>query len=268
MKPAVYYRRSLAPIEEVEAIRKYFEVSADTMASVPGCLVAGRYSVLPFYADIQRELALHGSRLLNTYSQHAYIAGFDWYHDLEGMTPKTWFRLADVDRQAGPYVLKGRTNSRKHDWRTHMYAESFQDAVDVAHRLGQDSLIGEQDIVIRRYEELKSVGTALNGMPFGNEHRFFFLNEEMLSYGWYWTSADDRGSIDAEGIALACKAAALVTPHAPFVAIDVAEKAAGGWTVIEVNDGQMAGLSDNDPDQFYSSLSAAMGRLISSEPKG
>ena len=39
-----------------------------------------------------------------------------------------------------------------------------------------------------------------------------------------------------------------------FYVIDVAQKQDGNWTVIELNDGSMSGLSCNDPELLYGNL--------------
>jgi hypothetical protein len=39
-----------------------------------------------------------------------------------------------------------------------------------------------------------------------------------------------------------------------FFAVDVAERAAGGWTLIEINDGQTSGLCEVDPHELYARL--------------
>jgi hypothetical protein len=43
-----------------------------------------------------------------------------------------------------------------------------------------------------------------------------------------------------------------------YYVIDVAKTAAGKWILIELNDGQMSGLSDNDPDVLYSNLKKSL----------
>jgi len=254
----IYYRESLTPEEEVREIARHFPGSKDTVVGLRDALVIGRYSVLPFYRDVEREFALQGSRLVNTYREHRYIADFEWYFDLVGMTPETWFRLQDVPREAAPFVLKGRTNSRKHQWNTHMYAADFEAAIEVERRLKTDSLIGEQDIIIRRFQPLRVLEVGINDLPFSNEWRFFFYRNELLSYGFYWTIAESVGCMTNRGIEFAREAARRVTRSAPFVAIDIAETVDGDWTVIEVNDGQMAGLSANDPATLYSNLARAV----------
>lgn len=57
---------------------------------------------------------------------------------------------------------------------------------------------------------------------------------------------------------LACKAAGLIADSATFCVVDVGEKRDGGWIVIEVNDGQMSGLSMNDPHVLYQALLDAL----------
>jgi ATP-grasp domain, R2K clade family 3 len=41
---------------------------------------------------------------------------------------------------------------------------------------------------------------------------------------------------------------------APFVVADVALTTAGDWILIELNDGQMSGLSDTDANELYSKI--------------
>lgn len=40
----------------------------------------------------------------------------------------------------------------------------------------------------------------------------------------------------------------------PFYVVDVAKTDEGNWIVIELNDGQMSGLSANPPKIFYKNL--------------
>jgi len=62
--------------------------------------------------------------------------------------------------------------------------------------------------------------------------------------------------IPPEALEHAQKAADVLTRKGiPFFVVDVAETVSGGWTVIEINDGQMSGLSMIDPVAFYQSLS-------------
>ena len=120
-----------------------------------------------YFKELEADLKAQGSRLINTYREHSYIANFDYYYDIEDLTPKTWFRLEDV-QEVGPYVVKGRTNSRKFQWDTQMYAEDLEGMEKIASFLWQDSLIGSQDIIIRKFVKLNVLETGINGLPFSN----------------------------------------------------------------------------------------------------
>ena len=61
-----------------------------------------------------------------------------------------------------------------------------------------------------------------------------------------------------EGLAFADKVAAIASENADFFVLDIAEKEDGGWILIEVNDGQQSGLSENDPDVLFSNLAKSL----------
>lgn len=259
-RSTILYRESLTPKEEIVAAGLVLPIS-NTMVGLHNQLVIGRYSVLPFYDEIERGLALQGSRLINSWAEHRYMADFDYYFDIKDLTPKTYFSLAEVPDRGGPWVVKGCTNSRKHQWDTHMFASTKAEAIAVAVRLGQDDLIGTQKLLVREFVPLVTLETGINGLPFANEHRCFFLGEALLSTGFYWTQSEQTGVLAPEGLAVARRAAKAIAQKATFFAIDVAEKQDGGWTVIEVNDGQMAGLSLNDPTVLYGELARRVAEI-------
>jgi hypothetical protein len=48
-----------------------------------------------------------------------------------------------------------------------------------------------------------------------------------------------------------------INPNCPrFYTIDIAKDSIGNWIVIELNDGQMSGLSEVDMEMFYKGLKA------------
>ena len=53
----------------------------------------------------------------------------------------------------------------------------------------------------------------------------------------------------------------LISTHVNFYVVDVAQKEDGNFIVIELNDAQMSGLSDNRPENLY-------GNLLSQLQKG
>lgn len=222
-------------------------------------LVIGRYSVLPFYQELERDLEAQGSTLANTTRQHRFVADFHWYDVLKDLTPRTWFDLVSLPKDGGPFVVKGLTNSRKFEWKQRMFAPTYADVLRITTELGQDGLIGPQGLVYREFVPLKVLEVGLNDLPFANEWRFFFWGTDLLAHGFYWTATEKRAPISDLGIWTAKEAAKRIAPHVNFFVVDVAETADGRWIVIEVNDGQMSGLSDCDADELYENLAIALG---------
>lgn len=103
-------------------------------------------------------------------------------------------------------------------------------------------------------------------MPITNEWRVFCFGQQILASGYYWASYDEetvnlRPKTLPEDAYLTVKQALKRLRPDIFCAIDVAEKASGGWVVVEVNDGQMSGLSLVDPLELYSNLYREIVRL-------
>ena len=222
-------------------------------------IVIGRYSVLPYYRELEYDLAINGCVLINTYRQHHFIANIEeWYQVLEGLTPKTWHLPAELP-EGKSFVLKGATNSRKAKWKTHMFAEDRNAAKEIHLRLIDDDMIYNQGIYAREYVPLVKLGEQVNGMPVTNEYRFFVCKGQILCGGFYWSSekeeCDPKPDVSRVPESLLKEAITRIGDRATFYTIDVAETQTGDWIIIEINDGQMAGLSDIDADLFYSRLS-------------
>jgi hypothetical protein len=255
MQKVILFRSDRDTEEEFDAASAFMPTFKYRTDIPPNSLVFGRYSVLPFYSELEKELATRGSRLINTHAQHCYIADImSWYADIHEYTPKTYDYWADLDE--GKWVVKGKTNSRKFHWNTMMYAEDRPALLDTIRRLYNDTLIREQGVVVREYVPLKKVGEGINGLPITKEWRCFFLGETLLSSGYYWASHPEchQGDLPEEGKQLAIKVAKIIAKKTNFFVLDVAEAESGDWLIIEVNDGQMSGLSDNNPDVLYYQL--------------
>jgi len=57
-------------------------VGVPQRSKVPnGSIAIARYSVLPFYKELEADLAERGSKLINSYPQHQYVA------DISACTP-------------------------------------------------------------------------------------------------------------------------------------------------------------------------------------
>lgn len=265
MRPVILYRgREFETEEKTAAEDAGFVCTNSRMDIRKNDLVIGRYSVLPFYSEQERDIRKAGARLINSLLQHQYIADLqNWYSDLEKFTPKTWFSLHEAKDAECSFVLKGETNSMKQLWDTHMFADTWKEACKVYNRLQDDGLIGSQKIYLRKYVPLTTFIISFQGQPITEEYRFFICGRRILSGAFYWSSHYediDRGLLSTPGMApfeatqLALKVADIVQGNAVFYVVDVARTDAGEWILIELNDGQMSGLSMNNPRTLYSAL--------------
>lgn len=270
MQPVILFRSQFGEDGELDIARQHLPVTGLRAAVPAGSLVVGRYSCLPYYSELAADLAVSGSRLINSVAQHAYIATFEYYEDIKPYTFQTWSRFADIpqDLRDKPFVVKGKTNSRKLQWKTHMFAENFRSATNLGAELMNDPFIGPQGLVIREYVPLETFELGLNDVPMTNEWRLFFLGTELLAYGYYWAIIDDLSHIDratpgflAEGLPFAKAIAEIVARRTNFFVLDIARTLAGDWKVVEVNDGQQSGVNEFiDMNLLYQNLACALTR--------
>ncbi len=268
LQPCLLYRPGLSDDEEEAAARRHFPVVRYRTEVPRGSLVVGRYSVLPFADELEADLANLGSRLVNTLAQHRYVADLDYYEDFRDVTFPTWFRFADVPNalREQAFVVKGRTNSRKFEWGSKMYAPNFQQAVRIGAELMNDGLIGSQGVVLRQFVPLEVFETSVTGLPLTNEWRLFYYRGQRLAHGYYWGNIDDwspveraRADFEATGLAFADQLAQRLTDKVPFVVLDIAKTESGQWVLVELNDGCQAGLNGTvDADTLYGALARAV----------
>lgn len=135
-------------------------------------------------------------------------------------------------------------------------------AIDLRSLLQRDTGMRAQTIVARRYVPLERLGEGFGGCPVSTEFRVFVLDHEVVGTGFYWPPDDctlhpppPPSVIPADFLR---EAIARVHPRLRFYALDVARTAAGDWIVIEINDGQRAGLSEVLAGDLY----PAMDRVL------
>ena len=268
MSPALLFRPDADTQPELAAARRHWPVETDRRACT-NRLIVGRYSVLPFYADLEADLASRGCRLVNTFAQHQWLADFRYYDAVRDLTFESWDD-AELDAAPdGPFVLKGRCSSFKHKWSELMFARDKSDALTKATRLRAEPVIAQQGLLFRRYEPLEAFGTTPSGLPLANEWRYVFVGETLIARGFYWArlAPDARPDPDPAADELARECARRVAGRATFFVADVARTVAGTWKLVELNDGQTSGLMAIDADGFYRALREVVGRLGSSEPR-
>lgn len=260
MKPCILFRNSYEfsyadLFHESLLAEKYLPVYSFRTEIPPNSLVVGRYSCLPFYDELVKELNLKNSILVNSLSEHNYIADIcQWYEDVKEFTPKTYTEWGHLT--TGQWIVKGKTHSRKSHFNTHMYADSKESLIKVVRNLLDDPTISQNGLVVRDYIPLKRLDTGINGIPIVKEWRLFYYKTKLLTNGFYWGSMieEDIGKIPKEGEEFANEVAKIISLKTNFFVLDIAEKEDGGYILIEINDGQQSGLSLCNPDELYANL--------------
>lgn len=248
--------------EEIEAAREVFgaEYTGTNLALIPaGSVVIPRYRAIPFGRELEEAISSLGSRLLNTYREHRNLANlFNWAYLLEGLTAPA-YTLDDIPYlPEGSYFLKGETNSVKNNWNDKAYAATKADVPRIVHNLTGDAFVGSQEIVIRPFQPFRQLTTAVDGRPVFHERRVFTLHGQVLSEAFYWSSQPEvanTSALDPTAYETTLHEAIERVAHlAPFLVLDLAENEDGTWQVVELNDGCMSGLSDNDPHTLWTEL--------------
>lgn len=264
MTAKILFRQTLAEENEFETAKKYFEVIESRSLVKPGDQIICRYSALPYYEELEKDVLLNGGTLINSYKQHRYVADMNvWYWDLEEFTPKTYFQYDDVRMwDEHSFIVKGKTNSRKHRWSTHMFARSRKDILQVMYRLEEDQFIDQQGLVIREYEPFVGYGYAINCLPITKEFRFFVLGKKIIAGGFYWSNHPEaieefHPNVEEVPKDFLNQIIEIVSPNINFWVMDIAQHQDGRWRLVELNDGNMSGLSCIGPTLFYSNLKNA-----------
>lgn len=166
MNPVILFRNSnsysvfnnrFSEIDEEQATAsKYFPVFNFRHQIPEDSFVIGRYSILPFFREFEEDMKVKRCKLINNCLEYSYVADIlNYYEDLKEFTPKTYTEWGNLGE--GKWVVKGKTNSRKFNWNTHMYAEGRTQLLQVIKNNLEDPFISEQGIVVREYVPLKRI---------------------------------------------------------------------------------------------------------------
>src|SRR5579859_730475 len=221
------------------------------------------------YTQLYSALAEKGLHLINTpaaYTHCHYLP--ESYAMIEGYTPRsTWLQVgATVDMDAvmatlhvfgdRPVILKDFVKSRKHEWDEACYIPSASDRQAVERVVSRFLQLQGEDLneglVFREFIEFAPLTThSKSGMPLTQEYRLFFLDGQVIFSAQYWEEGDyntTRPPLDTF-IALGQKV------QSRFFSMDVAMTGDGRWMVVELGDGQVAGLPARaDVEAFYKAL--------------
>lgn len=256
IKPYFLYSESIKEVQkELDAAKKVFgeENTGTLITEVPeNRLVIPRFRAIPFGKELEKEIQNRESILVNSYRQHRNIADiFNWYPELEELTASC-YTVEDIPHlPEGEYFVKGETNSKKNDWFRSSYAPNKKELIRIMGNLQNDSLLGGQRLVIRPFQNFRKIGESVTGQPVFHERRAFVFKGKLLSDAYYWSSQLDFGIpkilVEEKYKKILKETIDRVSDLANFVVIDFAEYPDGSWAVVELNDGSMSGLSENDP---------------------
>lgn len=163
-----------------------------------------------------------------------------------------------------PLIVKDYVKSRKHEWEQACYIPSASDTQAVERVVKRFlELQGEEineGLVFREFVPLQEIGThSKSGMPLTKEFRFFFFDAQLLHSSEYWMEGDY--SHTKPPVEIFQEIAAKVQSR--FFTMDVAQLVNGGWVIVELGDGQVAGLPNQiDAGQFYWALRKHISRPV------
>lgn len=225
------------------------------------------------YAVLYDALGSRGIQLINNAEQYRYT-----HHLPQSMplikkhTPQTVWMETDgkqlsydaIMQLLLPFsgqslVMKDFVKSAKHYWYQACYIPSASDAtavkntVDYFLKIRGDDLEG--GLVFREFMEFKPLADhPASRMPLIKEYRLFFLHGERIDTVRYW---DIEGYEETEAPPDDLFSDIARQVRSNFFTMDVAQRLDGEWMIIELGDGQVAGLpATTDLDAFYRRLSS------------
>jgi hypothetical protein len=246
------------------AVRRVRATNESTLSIYRGWMLKPKQ-----YQQLFDALLIRGHRLINdpTAYQHCHYLP-EAYLKIEGHTPRSvWMRvdsqppMDQVMELLQPFgsaaiIVKDFVKSRKHEWNEACFIPSASDQLAVERvvrrflELQDDDL--NEGLVFREFVEFEPLTThARSGMPLTKEFRLFYFDGQLSYSCKYWDQGDyhdlqpplDRFAEIARQI------------ESRFFSMDVAKRRDGDWLIMELGDGQVAGLPENaDVDKFYSLL--------------
>lgn len=228
------------------------------------------------YEPLYAALGARGISLINApgaYRQCHYLP--ESYPLIEGHTPRSVWLEADgglgIERimealrpfGAAPVIVKDYVKSRKHEWAEACYIPSAADRQAVERVVSRFLALQGDDLngglVFRAFVPFEPLGQhPKSGMPLTREFRLFFLDGKLLLSTAYWDEGD-YGDLQPPIERFQHIAQAV---QSRFFTMDVAKRLDGDWLIVELGDGQVAGLPEQaDVSIFYRAL-AARARLV------
>ena len=221
------------------------------------------------YEILYNELKSRNLVLINSPQEYQLCHHFpESYEIIKDITPKSIFLLFDEKFSFdelhekltvfgdAPLILKDYVKSRKHEWNEACFISSASNKTEVEKVVKRFvELQGEdlnEGLVFRKFIEFKPLANhSKSGMPLTKEFRLFYLKGELIFTSEYWEEGDYSGT-DLPKY-LFREVAKNVKSN--FFTMDVAQKTDGNWMIVELGDGQVAGLPEKSNENlFYEAL--------------
>ncbi|MCZ8216525.1 MAG: ATP-grasp domain-containing protein [Cyclobacteriaceae bacterium] len=232
------------------------------------------------YSNLYNDLLVKNFKLINTakeYQNCHYLP--DSLKFIEAKTPKTVFEKFDKSDSINNLILKTKifgqksvilkdyVKSEKHNWEEACFVSDVSDHDKLKQSINnlielRDKYLNE-GIVVREFIELNDLTIhSKSGMPLTEEYRLFFLNKELIDIFDYWEEGEythlKPDTKEFEEIAKQVES--------NFFSMDIARKKNGGFIIIELGDGQVAGLPDKtNRNEFYKSLKRILTKTRSNK---
>ena len=251
----------------LRAVRKVEEAHTEERAIYRGWMLKP-----DMYAQLSTALAQRGLSLINTpaaYTHCHYLP--ESYPLIEGFTPRsTWIRtgpdvsIDEVMRVLHvfgdkPVIVKDFVKSRKHEWNEACYIPCASDRHTVERVVRRFLQLQGEDLneglVFREFIEFEPLAAhSKSGMPLIKEFRLFVLDGHIICSTPYWEGGDYGD--DKEGFPPIDTFGHVAQKiQSRFFTMDVARKKDGTWNIVELGDGQVAGLPVRaDVHVFYRAL--------------
>lgn len=221
------------------------------------------------YSILYNDLLSKNYKLINTVEEYQnchYLP--DSLRFIEGRTPKTVFekfenensvdQLIEKSKVFGqkPVILKDYVKSEKHDWEKACFVENASNIDNLKQTINnlvqlRDKYLNE-GIVVREFVELNDLTIhSKSGMPLTEEYRLFFCNKKLVGIYDYWEEGEYK--LSKPNTSEFEKVAQQIDSN--FFSMDIARQKDGELIIIELGDGQVAGLPDKaDRNEFYKQI--------------
>ena len=222
------------------------------------------------YESLYNTLLAKNIQLINSPEEYKHCHHFCNSYDLiKDHTPKSVYaskeelgaQLENISYYTSIFgdnaiIVKDYVKSRKHEWFEACYipkASDTQHVVKVVRKL--IDLQGDQfngGIVFREFVKLEHLTMHdQSGMPLSKEFRIFFIHGEPTYTTKYWDEGDYEDiKPNMENFLDVAR-----TVRSKFFTMDIAKTVGGSWVIIELGDGQVAGLPDSAVlADFYTKL--------------